>query len=1119
MELPTSQVRAYNEHTSRPWSPQGRPTVNTAGLPHPASSAPSVETSPHPSSVSHSAHASPWLQHISLSASNQPSSVPSMLQHSVPPPPHPGDTSVQHGSVSNMPNHDWGNMFSSPLDPSTFHALAASGVLPPANGGVPSSLPARSVRSPNEFSANVRIPPLNTKDIGRPGAGQGLPGHWSNAPSPYSSTPSTSQRASPLHFRPGSGSQPYGKRRSPVNGLPQYGPIAMPPSGSSMANSHPYENHRIQDGRDGGPHSRRSSLSHQLNGPGLPGPTGHYDVPLGPMNDGNLDTFSASFPSAPSSLDFGGSVHHSNERSNASLPPSLWMSPASVSSSVPSSSLHLTGPSYPPLTQITVPRHGSISDSLGGSTQSPTSLSFYGDSAKSSAPTSASSPKAKMLSDLFTDDFFPHASPLETARPQNFPSPRLSGSPDLKAAELAAGETDPEILQRDDPLATQVWKMYARTKATLPHAQRMENITWRMMALALKKKKEDEERIARGEQPLNEGPNIDGSNVDIDKVQEEAEERGRPVDKGTTRVKVVGFDGANQDGIDDNDDVVPMDWRAMSRSRSRVPMDWRPASRSRSRPPMMGIQSADQNAIKFPTGSPHKGSSSSTIPIPGASSSRLGISAVLEASEPDPTPSFSATDSPPAHPSSLPASGLLSRISASGAASQEHRAFPKHVRKTSFDHTVAREGIFNGVSGRHQVNGKPLSPESLLGLKRRAEGPHAESMLRGDQVNVLPHPDRIDAHEPELFRRNSPPFPSSSFSFNFPSSYDTSYDMFGATHTLPPPNIPASLPPLKGIRSPDLSFHDPLRAPIPSGFSPAVGPGGEGLSAPALAASHAVAEGFAQLNHGSFGAIEDSSLDYNHLAGMMYPGLDSGLAVGPYTHVDPHQILPLDTDGGFQSFHPSPSSDGWGNGVNSSSNASPEPYNHSNASTPPSADHQGQRNQPRKIASSKRVQDSARNGNRKNSPEVGRNGNGEEDANPTVCTNCQTTNTPLWRRDPEGQPLCNACGLFFKLHGVVRPLSLKTDVIKKRNRASGTPHGASRKGSAGLPKITSSASRPRAATTSSMPMGLHGSRLSPTARIGAGAANMSMKRQRRTSTSVAMQASSGRKPGDEGIGA
>lgn len=57
---------------------------------------------------------------------------------------------------------------------------------------------------------------------------------------------------------------------------------------------------------------------------------------------------------------------------------------------------------------------------------------------------------------------------------------------------------------------------------------------------------------------------------------------------------------------------------------------------------------------------------------------------------------------------------------------------------------------------------------------------------------------------------------------------------------------------------------------------------------------------------------------------------------------------------------------------------------------------------------------------------------------PTTCTNCFTQTTPLWRRNPEGHPLCNACGLFLKLHGVVRPLSLKTDVIKKRNRGSGT---------------------------------------------------------------------------------
>ena len=64
-------------------------------------------------------------------------------------------------------------------------------------------------------------------------------------------------------------------------------------------------------------------------------------------------------------------------------------------------------------------------------------------------------------------------------------------------------------------------------------------------------------------------------------------------------------------------------------------------------------------------------------------------------------------------------------------------------------------------------------------------------------------------------------------------------------------------------------------------------------------------------------------------------------------------------------------------------------------------------------------------------------GNQGDGSAPTTCTNCFTQTTPLWRRNPEGQPLCNACGLFLKLHGVVRPLSLKTDVIKKRNRGSG----------------------------------------------------------------------------------
>ncbi|KAL5271355.1 hypothetical protein ACHWQZ_G001856 [Mnemiopsis leidyi] len=60
------------------------------------------------------------------------------------------------------------------------------------------------------------------------------------------------------------------------------------------------------------------------------------------------------------------------------------------------------------------------------------------------------------------------------------------------------------------------------------------------------------------------------------------------------------------------------------------------------------------------------------------------------------------------------------------------------------------------------------------------------------------------------------------------------------------------------------------------------------------------------------------------------------------------------------------------------------------------------------------------------------------------CSNCTTTSTTLWRRNPMGQPVCNACGLYYKLHNRNRPLSLKKDSILTRNRRVGgdkrTPH-------------------------------------------------------------------------------
>ncbi|KAJ7501957.1 hypothetical protein B0H11DRAFT_1713360 [Mycena galericulata] len=40
------------------------------------------------------------------------------------------------------------------------------------------------------------------------------------------------------------------------------------------------------------------------------------------------------------------------------------------------------------------------------------------------------------------------------------------------------------------------------------------------------------------------------------------------------------------------------------------------------------------------------------------------------------------------------------------------------------------------------------------------------------------------------------------------------------------------------------------------------------------------------------------------------------------------------------------------------------------------------------------------------------------------CSNCHTRNTSVWRRNKNGDQVCNACGVYERLNGVPRPASL-----------------------------------------------------------------------------------------------
>lgn len=67
----------------------------------------------------------------------------------------------------------------------------------------------------------------------------------------------------------------------------------------------------------------------------------------------------------------------------------------------------------------------------------------------------------------------------------------------------AVSPESPTELQKNDPLGTQIWKLYSRAKTQLPNAERMSNLTWRMMALNMRRAEEQRNKGYELRHPLS----------------------------------------------------------------------------------------------------------------------------------------------------------------------------------------------------------------------------------------------------------------------------------------------------------------------------------------------------------------------------------------------------------------------------------------------------------------------------------------------------------------------------------------------------------------------------------------------------------------------------------------
>lgn len=501
--------------------------------------------------------------------------------------PHPSSSAIHNANPHN-PAVDWNAVLSAPLDSATFSILEANGALGPKVSFAQSASSSMS----SQYSGMPPSMHSQSSSVGHPhhhlASNPALRDQWRSTPTPpYSpGVLSNSQRNSPSQSPQSASALSHFKGKAPMSsgvGVPHH-PLMQqtrPPyvansgqhqqqyAGQSYSNNNSANSERQQPEPKGfvnlAQHLQRPNLASRRSGQfgmaddepmrlGMPPP------PFPPHLGANSPA-----PVYPSS---GVRAHHHP------IPPSLWMSPLHAN---PVNN-PVTATAYSNLAALAMPHVPSIDTAPSSASSSRLSSSPFVSGSASTRATSAASAsglKSPSISDILSDDLF-RGGGAPDSHLSSFPSPSAlggRGSPDFSTNSFTNFEADPEQLARDDPLATQMWKLYARTKASLPHAQRMENLSWRMMALALKRTKEEEDAKAaaaavqksnenqRGQQqepPESSSSSVttlaDASSSTETAVKVEPEARGRRPDKAMAKVRVVGFEGKNQDGDGEEDE-------------------------------------------------------------------------------------------------------------------------------------------------------------------------------------------------------------------------------------------------------------------------------------------------------------------------------------------------------------------------------------------------------------------------------------------------------------------------------------------------------------------------------------------------------------------------------------